>query len=44
VAAVHLGEVEGNLLSFRAEGIASTVELPALRIAHESFFKDWMET
>lgn len=43
VAAVHLGEVESNLLSFRSQGTAATVELPALREAHESFFKDWME-
>ncbi len=43
VGAVHLGEVESNLLSFRSQGTASTVELPALRTAHESFFKDWME-
>jgi phosphoribosylformylglycinamidine synthase len=43
IAATHLGEVEGNLLSFRSPGTVSTVELPALREAHEGFFKDWME-
>jgi len=43
VAAVHLGEVEGNLLSFRSSGAVSTVELPTLRESHESFFRDWME-
>jgi phosphoribosylformylglycinamidine synthase len=43
VPAVHLGETEGNILSFRGPGQASTVELPALREAHEGFFRDWME-
>jgi phosphoribosylformylglycinamidine synthase len=43
VPALHLGETEGALLSFRTAGEASTVELASLRTAHESFFREWMD-
>jgi phosphoribosylformylglycinamidine synthase len=43
VPALHLGETEGALLSFRTAKDVSTVELADLRTAHESFFRDWME-
>jgi phosphoribosylformylglycinamidine synthase len=43
VPALHLGETEGALLSFRTAGEASTVELASLRTAHESFFREWMK-
>jgi phosphoribosylformylglycinamidine synthase len=43
VPALHLGETEGALLSFRTAEDVSTVELADLRSAHESFFREWME-
>ena len=43
IPALHLGETEGALLSIRAAGEASTVELASLRAANESFFRDWMD-
>jgi phosphoribosylformylglycinamidine synthase len=43
VPALHLGETEGALLSFRSTGEVSTVELASLRTAHESFFREWMD-
>jgi phosphoribosylformylglycinamidine synthase len=43
VPALHLGETEGALLSFRSTEEASTVELASLRTAHESFFREWMD-
>ncbi|MXP40800.1 phosphoribosylformylglycinamidine synthase subunit PurL [Altererythrobacter soli] len=43
IPALHLGETEGALLSFRTAGDVSTVELADLRTAHERFFREWME-